>query len=177
MGPVSTGVSEAVEVRHSPARFSSVLAVGAGLLAVVTSGVFTALALVVGLFGLLGVAVGLFAVESRRLTTAGTVIVFVGLLTSGLFADAAPAFLMLSMMLTVLTFDLGQNAFGVGAQLSDATETRRGELVHAAASLGVGVVAVTVAYSIYLLSWASTSVTAVTFVLLAAVALAWSMRS
>lgn len=167
----------AVDVTHSPATLSAGLAVGAGLLAVLTGGIFTGLALVIGLFGLIGVAAGLFAVESRGLTTAGTGVIFLAVLASGVFGSPPPVFLMTSMLMTILAFDLGQNAFSVGAQMSDQTETGRGELVHAAASLGVGVVGIVLAYAIFLMSFDSASIVGVMLTLLAAILLAWAVRS
>lgn len=181
MGAVSVDAyateESAVEVYHSPARASSYMTVGAALLAVLTSGPLSGVALVIGVFGLLGIVAGLFAVQSRGLVTAGAGVIFLGIVAAGLFTTAPPALLVVSTLLTVVAFDLGQNAFSVGAQLSEEAETTRGELVHAAATLGAGTVVVTLGYGVFLLAASGLTVAALGFVLLGGVLLAWGIRS
>ncbi|WP_459194074.1 DUF7519 family protein [Halosimplex sp. J119] len=168
--------SAAVEVTHSPARFSSIVAVAAALVAVLATAVFAPLSAPVGLFGLAGVAAGLFVFESERLTVAGTAIVFVAVVVCGFFADV-PEILLLATLATIVSFDLGSNAFSVGRQLSDQTDTQRGESVHAAATVFVGVVAAGVAYGIYLVpAGAALTIPALALLLLAALFLIWSIR-
>lgn len=166
----------AVEVTHSPARFSSIVAVAAALLAVVTTALVAPLSAPIGLFGLAGVAAGLFVFESERLTLAGTGIVFVGVIAAGFFGDV-PEFLLFASLATIVAFDLGTNAFSVGRQMSDQTDTQRGEAVHVAATIFVGVVAAGLSYGIYLVPLGALTVPALSLLLLAALFLIWSIRT
>ncbi|WP_415381908.1 hypothetical protein [Halosimplex sp. TS25] len=165
----------AVEVTHAPARFSSILSVAAALLAVVVTGLFAPLSAPIGLFGLAGVAAGLFVFESERLTIAGTAIVFVGVIACGFFSSV-PEIVLFATLATIVSFDLGSNAFSVGRQLSEQTDTQRGESVHAAATIFVGVVAAGIAYGIYLVPSGGLTIPALALLLLAALFLIWSIR-
>lgn len=166
----------AVPVRHGPARLSSALAIGAAILAVLASAPASIVALVLGVFGLLAVLVGLLALESRRLTAIGTGIVFAGVVASGL-SGGTTWLLALAALATILAFDLGQNAFSVGTQLSTSTETWRGEVVHAAGSVAAGAVTVIVALAIYGVAGGEQSPAALAFVLLAVIVLVWAIRA
>ncbi|QLH78801.1 hypothetical protein HZS55_16550 [Halosimplex rubrum] len=165
----------AVEVTHSPAQFSSIIAVVAALLAVVTTALVAPLSAPVGLFGLAGVAAGLFVFESERLTIAGTAIVFVGVVAAGFFGDV-PEFLLFAALATIVSFDLGSNAFSVGRQMSEQTDTQRGEAVHVAATVFVGVMAAGLSYGLYIVPWGSLTVPALTLLLLSALFFIWSIR-
>lgn len=165
----------AVEVTHSPATVSSVLAVVAAVLAVVASAT-SLLAMAVGAFGLIGVVAGLFGFESERAVAVGTGIVFVGVVVSGVFGNTLPL-LVLGSLATVLSFDFGQNAFSVGSQLSDQTDTIRGEVVHAAASVVVGILIVGVAYGVYAVAIDGLSYGALAFLLFGGLLLVWGIRS
>ncbi len=166
----------AVEVEHSPTRVSSILAVVAAFLAVISSGLLSVLALLFGFIGLVGVAAGLFVMESKRAVLISTGLIFVAVLMSGVQGNTPP-FLIFSAIATILAFDLGQNAFSVGTQMSDTTRTQRGELVHAAASLIVGVVVAIFAYVIYLVGPGGRPASGLVFILLAAVLLVWAIRT
>lgn len=166
----------AVTVVHEPARLSSALAVGCGLLAVLVSAPATILAVLIGVFGLAGLAVGQFVIESRRTAGIGTALLFLAVIVGGLFGNGE-MLTTVGALATVLAFDLSQNAFSVGNQLSTATDTSRGETIHAAASLFVGAIAIVVAFGIYLLAGGGQPVAALAFVLLAAVLLVWAVRS
>ena len=166
----------AVQVTHAPARLSGALATGAGLLAVLTTLFGSALALLVGLFGLGGLAAGLFGLHSQRVASLGAAIVFVAVVVGGLFG-APELFVVVGALATVVAFDLSQNAFSVGRQLSTETDTRRGELVHAAATVAVGSVAVVVAFAIYALAAGGQPISALAFILLASIVLVWAVRS
>ncbi|WP_207586556.1 DUF7519 family protein [Halomontanus rarus] len=169
-------VLEAVTVTHEPARLSSGLAVGCGLLAVLTSAPATILALLIGVFGLAGLAAGQFVFQSRRAAGVGTALIFVGVVVGGVLGNSE-VLVTVSTLATVLAFDLSQNAFSVGAQLSSATDTTRGEIIHAAASFFVGSVAIVVAFAIYFVVGGGQPIAALAFVLLAAIILSWSVRS
>jgi len=76
----------------------------------------------------------------------------------------------------VLAWDLANNAIELGEQLGRETDTSRAELVHAGATLGVGLVTAGTSYVIYRSATGGQPVTAVFFLLLAAVALISSLR-
>lgn len=175
---MSTETSEeeltAVEVTHSPATVSAVLASVFAVLAVISSST-SLLALGLGAFGLVAVVGGLFVFDSERAMAIGTGIVFVGVVLSGILQSSL-ALLILGAFSTIMTFDLGQNAFSVGRQLSDDTQTVRGELVHAAASVAVGVVIVGVAAGIFIAAFEGLSVSSLAFLLLGALLLVWAIR-
>lgn len=164
----------AVTVTHSPATVSGVMATAAALLAVLTAGT-SILAMAVAVFGLLAVVGGLFVLESERATMVGTAFVFVGVVLSGVYGNTWPL-LVLGAFASILAFDLGTNAFSVGRQLSDQTNTVRGEVVHAAASVAVGVVFVGVAVGIRIAGLEGLSFAALGALLAGALFLVWAIR-
>ncbi len=166
----------AVEVTHSPTTLSSAAAVVAALFGALAGGAVSLLALLFCLLGVVGIAGSLFGIESRRGVSVGVAVLFFGVLLGGLLGNSGP-FLIVATIGTILAFDLGHNAFSLGEQMSDDTSTSRGELVHAAASLLIGLVASVVTYLIYLLSASGVTTAALTFVLLAAIALIWTFRT
>lgn len=165
----------AVAVTHSPATVSSVLASVAAVLAVLTS-TTSLLALAVGVFGLVAVVGGLFTLESERAAIVGTAVVFVGVVLSGVFGNSVPL-LVMGALATILAFDFATNAFSVGRQLSDQTDTARGELVHAAASTAVGVVIVGIGAGVYVAAFTGIPVSALAFLLFGALLLIWAIRA
>lgn len=167
--------SSAVEVTHSPATASSILATAAAGLAVLTSAT-SLLAMGVGAFGFLGVVAGLFTLGSRRAVAVGTGVVFVGVVLSGVLGNPSPL-LVLGAIAAVLAFDFGENAFSVGNQLSAETDTVRGELVHAAASVIVGILVVGVAATVYVAAVEGLSYGALSLLLLGGVLLVWGIRT
>ena len=167
----------AVEVTHSPARISSAITVGAALVAVLSTGIFQTLALGIGVGGVAGVAGGLFGLQSERLTVAGVGIVFIGVIVSGAFGPTPPEFLLFGTLANIIAFDLANNAFSVGRQLSAETDTNRGEVVHAAATIAVGVVAAGLAFGIYLVPLGELTVAGLAFLLFGAMLLVWAIRS
>lgn len=139
----------AVEVGHGPARVSAVGATVAALVAALANLPASVIGFGVSLFGFVGLAIGLFVLPSRRLSGLGTGIVFLGVVLTGVFGPD-PVLVVTGVLASILAFDLSQNAFGVGEQLSKATETWRGESVHAAGSLAAGAVSAALAFGIYL---------------------------
>lgn len=166
----------AIEVTHSPATVSGVMTVVAAIVAMLSSGLVSVLALLFGFLGLSGVVAAMFIFESRRALLIGTGILFFSVLISGVQGNSPPL-LVLSAIATILTFDLGQNAFSIGDQMSDDTRTQRGELVHAAASLLVGSIAAVVTYAVYFAAGGSPPVSSIVFVLLGAVLFVWAIRT
>lgn len=171
----SDETATAVTVTHSPATVSSIMATAAAVLAVLASGT-SLLSMVLAIFGLIGVVAGLFAVESQRTTAIGTGVVFAGVVLSGILGSTTPL-LVFGSLATILAFDFAQNAFSVGNQLSAETDTTRGELVHAAASLAAGVVIVGLAYGIYVAGLQGLSYGSLAFLLFGGLLLAYTIRA
>ena len=169
-------VKDAVEVGHSPARLSGALAVVSALIAVLASGFASVLALLFGVLGLVALATGVFALHSQRAVGVGTAVIFLGVLVSGLMGNTTPM-LLAATIGSILALDLGQNAISIGRQLSDDAYTRRGETVHAMASVAVGVLVAGLGYGMFLASSGGQPVGAVVLLLLAAVFLIWSFRT
>ncbi|MFC4358612.1 hypothetical protein ACFO0N_11740 [Halobium salinum] len=157
-------------VDRSPATFSASLSLLAGLFSVLGSGLGVLTAAAPGFAGLLVLAAGLYR-GSRRAVTGGGVVLLGGVVFAGV-GGGPPAGLLLGALGALLAWDYGENAITMGEQLGRAADTRRAELFHAAASLGVGVVGSGVVYGIYLGASGGQPVTALVFLLLAVVLLA-----
>ncbi|WP_255152535.1 DUF7519 family protein [Halorarius halobius] len=117
------------------------------------------------------VAVGLFAVAlrrgSRRALGVATGALVCGLLVGGIYGTP-PELLVVSAGATVLAWDVGDTALGVGEQLGRRARSERLELVHAAASLAVAVVGGAVAYTVFRLAGGGRPLLAVVLLLLGA---------
>lgn len=166
---------EWVTVTHKPARTSAILAAVAAGVAVLASAT-SLLAMAVGVFGLLGIVGGLFALESRRAVAVGTGVVFVGVVLSGVLGRPS-VLLVVGALAAVLSFDFGENAFGVGNQLTAETDTTRGELVHAAASVIVGILVVGVGYAVYATGIEGLSYGSLSFILFGGLLIVWGIRT
>lgn len=95
-----------------------------------------------GTVGLAVLAVGLFVFASRRLVKAGTGLLFLSVLTVGVVRQPPLATLLGSGVLTVLAWDAGENAIGLGDQLGRRASTYRVEAVHLGGTALVGALAV-----------------------------------
>lgn len=97
-----------------------------------------------GMVGLAVLAGGLLlpSTGSRRLVKAGTGLLFLSVLTVGVVRQPSLATLLGSGVLTVLAWDAGENAVGLGTQLGRRASTYRVEAVHLGGTALVGVVAV-----------------------------------
>jgi hypothetical protein len=163
------------EIDRSPARLSSALAVTAAALAAGTSALTTSLGLVVAVAGFLVVGVGV-GWGSRRAVTLGAAALLVAALFGGL-VSGAPYLLLPGVIATVLAWDLGEQAINVGEQLGRGADTTRLEVTHAAGSTVVGVGAGALGYGVYLVASGGQPVTALVFLLLAAVVLTSALRN
>lgn len=161
---------EARGIDRSPSTLGATLALVAGLFSVLGAGLEVPTAAAPGLAGLLVLAGGLYR-GSRRALTGGVVVLAGGVLVAGV-GGGSPAGLLFGTLAALLAWDLGENAITTGEQLGRAADTRRAELVHAAASLSVGAVGSGVAYGIYLGATGGQPVTALVFLLVGAVLLA-----
>ncbi|WP_135828535.1 DUF7519 family protein [Halorussus halobius] len=160
---------------RSPARLSSVLSLTAGAVAWATSALTGSLALAAGGAGVLVLLVGV-VLGSRRGVTLGAAALLVGALAGGLTSDA-PHLLLPGVMGSVLAWDLGEQAINVGEQLGPAADTTRLEATHAAASTVVAVGGGGLGYAVYLFASGGQPVTALVFLLVAAVALTSALRN
>lgn len=156
-------------VDRRPAAFSRSLSAFAGVLALVTSGFYSWIALAVGVIGLAVHAVGLVRGETPAVT-AGTFGLFLGAIVAGAQGAPIPSVLA-AVVLAVVAWDVGGNAVSIGRQLGRSADTVRIELVHAVASLAVGTLTAGVGYGVYWFGAAGQPVPAVVFLLLGAVLL------
>jgi hypothetical protein len=163
------------EIDRSPARLSSALAITAAAVAAGTSAVAGTLALAGGAPGFLLVALGVLR-GSRRAVTLGSAALLVASLVGGL-ASPAPYLLLPGVMATVLAWDLGEQAINVGEQLGREAETAQLEATHAAGSTVVAVGAAALGYGVFLVSSGGQPMTALVFLLLAAVVLTSALRA
>lgn len=157
------------EITRLPTRLSSWAAGGCAVVALVTSGFYSWWALALGTIGLGFVSLGVgFGVTAG--VTAGAFGLLIAALAAGV--QGAPAtWVMLSVLGTVLAWDIGGTAVSLGEQLGREAETRRLELVHLAGSVLVGVVTVGVGFGLYQLATGRQPVGALVFLLVAAVLL------
>ena len=89
-------------------------------------------AAVVGVAGLGVLALGLRRGDTRVLTL-GAAVLFGGVLLAGIFG-APPEPTLLAAAATVVAWDVGEHAVGLGEQIGRHAETGRAELAHAAGS-------------------------------------------
>lgn len=137
-------------------------------------GLFVASAGAAGAIGFLLVVGGLLR-ASRGVLGAGVAALAVSVLLAG-GAGAGPAPLLVGGVGTVLAWDFGDHALGLGEQLGRETDSTRNVAVHAAASVAVGAVAVGVVYGVYSAATGGQPVVALVFLLVGAVALAGAVR-
>jgi hypothetical protein len=167
---------EPVELDHSAARTSSAVAGLAGLLVVVTTVPFSVLALLPGLGGLLCLAVGLFAADSRRWVTLGALSLGLAVVAAGALGGATTPMILTGTVAVLVSWDVGQHAVTIGDQFGVSVPTRRGELVHAAASVIVGTVSAGIIYGVYTFGTGNQPVLAVVLLLAGSVLLVWALR-
>lgn len=158
-----------------PARVSGAAALVAGvpvLLVCTGSGLP---ALVVAAAGMLAFAAGIVR-GTRGWLAVGAIGLFAGMLLAALVGTPAP-WVLGGAAATLVAWDLGEHAIGLGEQLGRDATTRRQELVHVGSSLGVGVVAVGVALAASRLPVGSLPLPAFVLGLLATVVLVVSLRT
>jgi hypothetical protein len=152
-----------MSIDQRPPRLGIALTGGAALLAVGAEALAGPAALV-GLAGLVSALVGV-GWRRRGVLAVGAGLLFGGTLTAGL-AGAGIGPVLLATLGSILTWDVGEHALGIGEQLGAAAETRRLVLVHAATSLLVGVGAALLAFLAYAFSIQGQSIAALAVILL-----------
>lgn len=140
----------APEFETSPAQYSATAAVAVAALATVVVALGQPVMAIVGIAGVAVLAGGAFR-GVRWAVTAGAGVVFLADLlaaTSGIGITTFPA--LLAGALSVAAWDIGEHAIGLGEEMGTAARTAHAELVHAALTLAVALVAVSVGYAIFL---------------------------
>jgi hypothetical protein len=125
---------------HRPTRLSSAGALLAAVVVVLVGGTGGVVALVVATAGMLSLG-GALVRGSRGWAATGTMGLFGALVVAGL-TGAGSLPVLAGTAATMIAWDLSEHAIGLGEQLGRAAITHRQEGVHAALSLGVGVLGV-----------------------------------
>ncbi len=154
----------------SPARLSAGIAVAAAAVTLVAVGTADATGLVVATIGAALVGVGAL-VGRRSAVTLGALALFAGVVAAGLGAGS-PTPLLVGAVGTVVAWDAGRYGIGLGEQVGRAPATAAVELRHAGATLAVGVATAGVAAGIYAVAGGGQPLSALVFLLVAALALA-----
>jgi hypothetical protein len=138
-----------IEAAHRGRRLLGALVAGAGVVGVVGSvawvwalggDLLTLVEFAPGMVGAFLIALGVAPVRgqgSRRLVQAGAGLVFLTVLFGGTVLRPGLETLLLSGGATIVAWDAGENAIGVGEQLGRRADTRRIEAVHAVATVAV----------------------------------------
>lgn len=98
-----------------------------------------------GMAGLVLLVAGVAKLRSgweRHLVTAGTALILVSAVGSGVVLETASVPLLASVVATVVAWDVGEQAINLGEQVGRQAETRSVELVHGLGAVAVGAVAV-----------------------------------
>lgn len=153
------------EITRRPAPRSAALAGGIGAVATVaavTGGPVPALGATAGV-----TAVVIGTVTGRRgVVDGGALVAFLGVVFAGA-NDAPAAPVLLGTIATVVAWDVGTNAASLAGQLGRRADTVRVELLHATASIAVGVAAAIAGYVLFRLGPSGQPITTL-FVLLVA---------
>lgn len=156
-------------IDRSPAPLGRRLSLVVGLVAVLSGGLYSWLALALGATGFLTLSVGLVRGTDRPVTI-GAAGLAGGALAAGVEGAPVPAVL-ISVVAAIVAWDVAGNALGVGRQLGREAETGRLEAVHAATSAAVGLATAGAGYGLYRAGTGEQPVAALVFLLVAAVLL------
>ncbi|MHB9286822.1 hypothetical protein ACKVMT_07250 [Halobacteriales archaeon Cl-PHB] len=118
------------------------LLVAPALVYVRTGAPLTLLQVAPGLLGVTLVALGVLPLRgsgSRWLVKLGTALVLLSVLLAGLVGRPGLTALLVGVVVTVLAWDAGEHAIGLGDQLGRRATTWPAELSHLGASVGVGI--------------------------------------
>lgn len=168
-------MSDAVpELTRRPTRAASGIAVAALGAAALASAPYSRYVIWTGVPAVALLAIGL-AVGSRRSVTLGCATLLVGVLAAGV--EGLPALPTLaSVTATVVAWDAGHQAVGVGEQLGREPRTLRAELPHVGATAAVGAAIALGSYAAFLAAPGGLPVSAVVLALLGAVSLLAALR-
>ncbi|MCU4740245.1 hypothetical protein OB955_02570 [Halobacteria archaeon AArc-m2/3/4] len=154
------------ELTRRPALISSAIAAGGAVLAVVAGGYASPVGLGFGIAGAAFLALG-FVRGTNSAIDFGSLLLFGGVLVGG-YEGGSVELALLGTVGAVVAWDLGQSAIDLGEQLGREAETTRLEAVHVASSVIVGLLAVTVGYTMYVFAADGQPVAAVALLLAAA---------
>lgn len=166
----------AVELDNRPTITSSVISLFAAFMALIATAPFSAISIPFSLAGILFIALGLFVSHSEGWVSIGMLSIFLGIVLAGLIGTASLPLLLVAIVGLMVSWDVGQHAITIGNQLGRSAPTQRGELIHAAASCLVGVLAAGAVYTAYLLGSGRQPVLALVLVILGVSILIWSLR-
>jgi hypothetical protein len=136
-----------VPVERRPAELSRLFGVGAGALAALSVAGFSFTAGAVAVLGLLVVVFGVVR-GSHPSVSLGAAATIGGVLYAGLAGTPAPVVLF-GVGASVVAWDLAGFSIDLGDQLGSEARTRRLEVVHATASVGVATVTAGLGYGVY----------------------------
>lgn len=154
-------------VDRSPARLSGTVAVGAAVVSVLASGLYSWPALLIGSASVVLISVGLLS-GSRSKPTGGATGLCVAALVAGV-QGAPTIFVLVGATAAIIAWDATTTAISVGAQLGRAANTRRIEAIHLTASVGVGTATAGSAYLIFETATANQPLSALVLLVVAAV--------
>ena len=161
-------------VDHTPPVEAAVAVAAVGA---VSAGALALGSILGGTVGALGVVVTLIGVLRGWLSAVGggATLSGLGLLLAGL-GNAPPGSLLVGAVGTVLLWDLGDHAVGIGQQLTAEAEAGRLVAVHAAVSVAVGIAVASVGYGIFTAASGGQPAVGVLFLLAGAIGLAVALR-
>lgn len=161
-----TATDGRITLTHNPTLLSSGVAIAAVVVATAAAGLGSMTGLGFAAVGALALGIGL-AIGGRNLVDGGAVVVFFGIVASGLEATVvAPT--VLGTIAVVLAWDLAHAAIDIGEQLGRETPTRRLETVAIVSSVLVGLVSGALGYAVFLAGAGGQPVAMVVLLLLAA---------
>jgi hypothetical protein len=160
-------------VDRRPTRLGSAFAVVGGVVVVITAVPVSGFGLLVGATGVAATG-GALALGSRRTVDLGGLLLLLATVLVGA-AGSAPLGLTAGVG-AVFAWDQGTNAVEMGRQMGTDAPTDRAELVHAGATLTVGVVTAVFAFVVYRLAGGGQPTTALVSMLLAAVVILSALR-
>ncbi|WP_439025781.1 DUF7519 family protein [Haloarchaeobius sp. DT45] len=165
------------EIDRRPVRLSAVVALGAGAFAALAAVLTASAGVIGGAIGMLALAPGV-VLGYRRLVHLGAVGLLGGLVFAGATGSgpSAELLMLVGTTATVLAWDVGQNAIGLGEQLGRETETTRAELAHIGGSVTVGVLTAGTAFGVYQVATEGQPLVALALLLVAVVILTTALR-
>lgn len=158
----------------APTRFGSAIALCWVFVSIGVSALYSLPALAVGGLGGLLFVSGLLGGSRRRLS-GGAFSVFLAALLAATLGAPVDATL-LGVVTAVLAWDAGGVSMSLGTQLGSDAPTIRAELVHVSASAGIGLFTIVVGYAIFSFWSGVVSISALIYLLLAALVLLFAAR-
>jgi len=164
----------APELTRRPARASSALSAAAMAAAVLSGVLYSPYVVWSGAVATALLVAGL-TIGSRRLVTIGCATLLLGVLAAGV-EGLPPLPTLVIVTATVVAWDAGHQAAGVGEQLGRETRSVRAELPHVGATATVGLTVALGSYAAFLVAPSGLPVAGIVFALLGAIALLAALR-